>query len=103
MYNLIVSGKRGAWESSRYELNRSRVAREYTVDTISERYEKLDDAAISELMSFPTLFTYERGIEEGARLGFIKEIRVRSGQVRFEYEFYASLPSIPAGSLDNLT
>ena len=36
-------------------------------------------------------------------MGFLKHIRSRSGQVRFEYEFDADLPPIRASELANLT
>jgi hypothetical protein len=75
---------------------------EYTVPEIAERYKNLDNTAITELISFPALFAYERVHGLDARLGFIKEIRVRSGRVGFEYGFYSELPPIPAAELDGL-
>ena len=37
VYNLLVSGDPDAWKTNRYELERSRVASEYTVPEIAER------------------------------------------------------------------
>lgn len=59
MYNLIVTAKAGNWDGSPYELELSRAVREYTDDAIAARYKTLDEAATSELQSFPVLFAYE--------------------------------------------
>ncbi len=101
MYNLIVTGREGAWDGSQYELEVNRVG-EHTDDAIAERYKVLNDAAISELLSFPALFAYEQGHNADARVGFLVRIRSRSGQVRFDYEFYPDLPAIPASELTKL-
>ena len=103
MYNLIVTGQAGAWNGKPYEIDKSRAVREYTEDAIVEKYKNLDAAAISELQSLPTLFAYEEGHHADARLGFLKRVSIRSGQVRFEYEFYPDLPPIPASELAKFT
>jgi hypothetical protein len=103
VYNLIVIGQAGAWNGRPYDLEKSRAVREHTEAEVIEKYKNLDAAAIGELQSFPTLFAYEQGHKADARLGFLKRIGVRSGSVRFEYEFYPDLPPIPASKLTELT
>lgn len=46
MFNLLISHDPESWASSPFELDRRRVAIEYTADEISERYKFLDDKAI---------------------------------------------------------
>lgn len=53
MFNLIISYDPKSWESSPHELDRSRVAIEYTADEISERYKFFDEKSIEELKSSP--------------------------------------------------
>lgn len=101
MYNLIVAGQAGAWDGSPYKLESSRIG-EYTDDVIAQRYKALDQPAITELQSFPTLFAYEHGHDIDARIGFIQRVTSRSGQVRIEYDFCSDLPTIPASRLVGL-
>lgn len=102
MYSLIVSGLDGTWDRKVYELEVSRVARDYTVEPIADRYRTLNDRAINELLSFPAIFAYEQGVNADARLGFLKRIQNRSGSVRFEYDFYSHVPPIPLSKLADL-
>lgn len=102
MYNLLIHGNPDAWKKTRAELERSRVATEYTVAEIAERYKKFDQTAIAELISLPSLFAYERGHESDARLGMIRKVRLRSGLVQFEFELCPGVSPIPASELNNL-
>ena len=58
MYNFLVTAADDAWDLPAYEYDRSRFL-EYTPDSIDARFAKLSAAAIEELKSLPTLFTYE--------------------------------------------
>ncbi len=98
MYNLIVAGQVGAWDGRPYRFEMSRIG-EFTDDAIAEKYKALDQAAITELQSLPTLFAFEHGHNADARVGFIQRVTRRSGQVRIEYDFYSGLPAIPASQL----
>ena len=101
MFNLIVSYDPESWEASPYELDRTRVAIEYTADEISERYKFLDDEAIKELKSFPTLFVTENESVE-SRIGYITEIRLRQNTIVFDFEFDLAFPKLPTGSVEDL-
>lgn len=102
MFNLIISYGSESWTSSPTELARSRVAVEYTADEISERYKFLDERAIEELKSFPTLFVTENE-ETESRLGWITNIRLRQNTVVFDYEFDQHLPALPKGTIKQLS
>lgn len=54
-YNILVSFDDEAWESDKYEMDRSRFL-EYTNNDIKDRYNLLDNTALEELLSFPCLF-----------------------------------------------
>jgi hypothetical protein len=85
MYNLLVTAAESAWDLPAYEYDRTRFL-EYTTESIKARFAKLDAAAIEELKSLPTLFTYE-GDDEEVRVGYIRRIRERGRTILIEYEF----------------
>ncbi len=101
MFNLIISCGAESWNTSPAELARTRVAVEYTADEVSERYKFLDERAVEELKSFPTLFVTENE-ETESKLGWITDIRFRQSTVVFEYEFDQHLPSLPIGAIAQL-
>lgn len=98
MYNLIVTSREGAWDGNPYRLEVGRFG-EYTDEAIVAKYKSLDQIAIAELQSLPTLFAYEQGHNTDARVGFIQRVTSRSGQVQIDYAFYPDLPAIPASQL----
>ena len=54
MYNLLISYSADSWDQGVYEIETARVAREYTEESISERYRDLSDEAVNELKGFPS-------------------------------------------------
>lgn len=101
MFNLLISGNSESWNSSPFELERSRAAVEYTADEISERYKFFDEKAIQELKSFPSLFVIENEALE-SRIGYIINIRVRQNSVVIDFEFDPILPSLKIGAIEDL-
>ncbi len=101
MFNLLISYGPESWTSSPFELDRNRVAIEYTADEISERYKFLDDKAIEELKGFPSLFVVEDE-EVESRVGYITNVRLRQATVVFDFELDTILPSLPIGAVEAL-
>lgn len=101
MFNLLISSNLEAWSGNSYEFEKSRVAVEYTDNEISERYKSLDLNAIEELKAFPTLFVTEHEQTE-ARIGRIKNVKVRSSGVLVEFEFDPIFPPLPKGSIQSM-
>ncbi|MEN0036413.1 MAG: nucleotide-binding protein [Cellvibrio sp.] len=101
MFNLIISYSPDSWNSSPFELDRSRVAIEYTANEISERYKFFDEKAIEELKSFPTLFVTEDESVE-SRIGYVTNIRLRQSSVVFSFEFDPAFPKLPIGAIEAL-
>jgi len=101
LFNLIISYDPESWDSSPHQLDRSRVAIEYTADEISERYKFFDERAIEELKSFPTLFVTENESVE-SRIGSVTNIRLRQNSVVFDFEFDSAFPSLPIGTIEAL-
>lgn len=101
MFNLIISYDPESWDSGPHELDRSRVAIEYTADEISERYKFFNESAIEELKSFPTLFVIENESLE-SKIGYVTNIRLRQNSVVFDFEFDQALPSLPIGAIEAL-
>jgi hypothetical protein len=93
LYNLLVTGHSGAWDSEGYEYDRERFG-EHSSPRVMEKYRSLDPIAIEELKSFPTLFAYE-GDEENVRVGYIRRIKERGRSIYIEYEFETAIPAIP--------
>lgn len=98
MYNLLISSSTDSWDQGVFEIESARVAREYTEDSISERYRDLTAEAIAELKEFPSIFAVE-GEEIPSRIGKITSIKKKSGVVRIEFVLDDQLPPIPAGFL----
>lgn len=101
MFNLLIAYGPNSWDEGPFELERSRVAVEYTADEIAERYRTLDENAIEELKSFPALFVIENE-EAESRIGYITGIRLRQNTVVFEFEFDPILPRLPVGTVESL-
>jgi predicted nucleotide-binding protein len=101
LFNLIISHDPESWGISPHELDRSRVAIEYTADEISERYKFFDDEAIKELKSFPTLFVTESESVE-SRIGYITNIRIREKSIVFFFEIDPAFPTLPIGSIEEM-
>jgi hypothetical protein len=101
LFNLLISYNPTSWDNGSFELERSRVAIEYTADEISERYKFLDERAISELKNFPALFVTENETTE-SRIGYITDIRLRQTSVVFDFAFDPIFPKLPIGSIEAL-
>ncbi len=101
MFNFLVSYGEESWSNSPTEFQRARVAVEYTADEISERYKFLDEGAIEELKSFPSLFVTENEVTE-SKIGYISNIRLRSSTVVFDFEFDPILPPLPIGAIESI-
>jgi predicted nucleotide-binding protein len=99
LFNLLISYSPESWDSSPYECDRSRAVVEYTADEISERYKFFDENAINELKSFPALFVTENEATQ-SRIGYITDIRLRSGSVVISFEFDPILPALPIGAIE---
>jgi len=100
LFNLFVTFREGAFDSLAYELERGRFG-EYTSDAMMKRFGALRPAAISKLKSFPCLFVYEA--ERGdAHIGYLTDIRERTGTILVEYEFDKKIPPFPASKLSDL-
>lgn len=96
MFNILIAGDEDAWNQGVFEFPRERVAREYTEDSISERYRDLDPAVVEELITFPSLFCVE-GDEIPSRIGRITSVKVKGRFVRIEFEIDESVEPIRAG------
>ena len=101
MFNLLISYEPESWDSSPYELDKSRAVVEYTDDEISERYKFFNEKAIQELKSFPALFVTENETVE-SRIGYITGIRLRKNTVVIDFEFDPILPSLKIGAIEEL-
>ncbi|MER8809553.1 toll/interleukin-1 receptor domain-containing protein [Mesorhizobium australicum] len=104
MYNLLVSGWEEEWQGApcTFDLSRCVSQHEYTDQKIAERFGKLDEATLAELTRLPTIFAYEDARQLDPKFGLIREVTVRRGQVRIEYEFIPVQPFLAAADFDAL-
>lgn len=101
MFNLLISYDPESWDAGTYSFDRSRVAVEYTVAEISERYKKISEKEIEELKSFPTLFVTENETRP-SRIGYITDIKIRSTDIKIHFEFDNHFIELPTGCVASL-
>lgn len=63
----------------------------------------LDEAVLGELTRLPTIFAYEAARELDPKFGLIREVTVRRGQVRIEYDIIPLDPFLVAADFDALS
>ncbi|HCK64659.1 MAG TPA: hypothetical protein DHW49_00205 [Anaerolineae bacterium] len=102
MYNLFVTAELERWNRSYVTFESKRVF-EYTSSHIFEKYKILNSLTKKELLSFPSLFTYEKFRQLDARIGWINNISVTRGSVQIEFDIDFYYPSIRAEDLDKLS
>lgn len=88
-YNLFVTGDKEAWNGKpfRLELSRCISKTEWTSEDIANKYSDLKNSkVVEELKKYPCIFAYERICEKNPKVGFIKDLIVRQGQVQIEYK-----------------
>jgi hypothetical protein len=86
MYNLFVSNNPDSWLGEAWQIELGRCVREYTDNTITERFGELDDVAVLELKKLPCIFAYEAVRKLAPKFGIIRNVAKRQGKVRVEYE-----------------
>ena len=99
MYSLLVSANEEAWRGQPYVLSRSRVF-EYTEDAIAARFKDFTEEQLQHLCALPAIFAFENGIDQNARLGRVREVRLLQGDLRIAYELFADAPPIPFNLLN---
>lgn len=102
MFHLIVMGDPQAYDETAITLERGRVLREYTSDSLSESYSPLTEQAIAALRRLPALFAYERSNKKDARIGWLTKIQARRDEARFTYQFDDTFPPISWEQIDAL-
>ena len=103
MYNLFVSANDEAWNREPWQIERSRCVREYTSDEIHERYGSLDAAAVDHLRRLPCIFAYESFNQIDPHFGLIRDLTVRPGEVRVDYELHPLSHFLTASQLEEMT
>lgn len=93
MFNFLVTSTAGLWNKGFYEWEKGRIL-EYTEKSISDKFEKLSDAELKTMVSYPCLFAYE-GNTHAMKVGTITKFVLRKNTVLIEFEFDPNLPEIP--------
>lgn len=86
MYNLLVSSNDESWDGEPFILEVDRCVREYTDKEITEKYGSFSQEQVDEIRRFPCVFAYEAGCKKDPKFGLIRNITVRQGKAKIEYE-----------------
>lgn len=92
MYSLIISADEDQWSHSPTEFDKRRYL-EFTLPALAATYQMSHDVA-KQLMALPTVFAYERGCGEVARIGRVSDLTWSSNTLRFGFSFDPSLPAM---------
>jgi predicted nucleotide-binding protein len=101
LYNLLVAGRDGVWNGREEKLDADRFL-EKTDDGLKKRLASLDDAAVRELTSLPTLFAYETPVGADARIGWVTGIERYGKIMSFAFQLDPAQPPIPPKKLEEL-
>ena len=101
MYNLLVTSGANSWDEPSYIFGLGCFL-EHTEDDLKARFASLDQTTVATLTKLPSLFAYEHGVDQAARIGRIKTIKKRGSEVRITYEFDQTIPPIDEKSLAEL-
>lgn len=103
LYNLLVSGLGDRWDGKPFQIELSRCVREYTNPDLTNRFGSFDRTSIEELKRAPSIFAYESGIKSPPQFGYIREVKLRQGQVYIQYELLSVDPFLTAEDLEEMT
>lgn len=103
MYNLLVSGNDESWNGDPWVTDASRCVNEYTDNALSDRFGKLDEAAVAALKRLPCIFAYEAAHDLAPKFGLIRDVAMRQRHVRVEYKLVVVEPFLTADDLHKLT
>ena len=100
MYNLLVSGRDDAWNGEPYLLELGRCVREYTDQQLTARYGNLTAVEINELRRLPCIFAYETGCKKAPKFGVLRDVTIRQGKAKIEYDIIELDTFLTVGDLD---
>lgn len=103
MYNLFMSANENAWDGEPKLFELERCVREYTDKLITHRFGALDAASVNELRRLPCIFAYENQVKKDPKFGVIRDVTIRQGKVRIEYEIIPLDKFLTAADLNNFS
>jgi hypothetical protein len=103
MYHLFVSGSGESWQGEPWQIEISRCVREYTDPAITAAFGELTHVHVETLRRYPCVFAYEAVHRRDPKFGLIRNVTVRQGEARIEYELHAVNPFLTAEQMEKLT
>jgi hypothetical protein len=100
LFNLLVTYNLEDWDLNPYEYDSSRFC-EYTIPEIKDRFKTLNEDVRNQLKEFCCLFMSE-GESAPSRIGYIKDIKVKTQRIKIKYNFDPIFPPIPSGEIAKL-
>lgn len=102
MYHLFVSADAQSWQGDPWQVELGRCVREYTTANLTAAYGELTAGQVNELRRHPCIFAYEACNHLDPKFGLIREVTVRQGQARVEYEIHPVAPFLTSAQLQQL-
>ncbi|WP_224702700.1 TIR domain-containing protein [Devosia aquimaris] len=98
MYNLIMRGNDEPWNPGGSQMELARVL-EYTGVWQQREYAAKDMAAFEALRALPVLLGFEKGAENPARIAWLTDLLIDSGDVHFRFRVDESFDPIPTATV----
>lgn len=86
MLNLFITSNENEWDQSPALMPIDRCLTEYILPEYKSRYLPFTDKSITELKRIPCIFACEQFCERDAKIGYIKDIRIRQHDIMIDYE-----------------
>jgi hypothetical protein len=102
MYSLLVTSSEGAWDKPDYIFDVTRYL-EHTADDLRARLKPMTDQVVAELLTLPTVFAYETGVDAPARIGWLKTINTRGSKLRITFAFDPTIAPIAPDLLEAMS
>jgi hypothetical protein len=102
MYHLFVSSDINAWNGQPWSQALGRCLREFTADSLTDRFGDFHPEQVQQLLTYPCIFAYENGRDQPPKFGRIRAIERNGGAVRVRYDIQSVIPFISIGQLRGL-
>lgn len=86
MYNLFITGIPETWDGEPWTIEIGRCIREFTDQSITDRFGNMEAEAVNALKRLPCIFGYEWRLGLSPKFGILRNVTSRQGKVRIEYE-----------------
>lgn len=102
MYHLFISADINAWNGQPWSQELGRCLREFTADSLTDRFGDFTPDQVRQLQAYPCIFAYENGRNQAPKFGRLRTIERNNTLVRVQYGIHALEPFITIDQLPSL-